>query len=415
MKVFIINFRHLKMGGIENTLYFTVKELLQEDVRIIWFCDKNYSLAEEYKDVFDNEKVEKYVFDTHGIRWGKLPKDFTLHENDEVKVYSFFFLDYLRMNLLKEKFPNVKIDNFYLVPHFTGAVYFPEEEKHILFRKKLYNHTKKIFNIMIANNELKCFAIKHLQTIQQKYDISISNSDDIIINLAEPIMDFDIDLVKAKAKRDNFKIVSVSRLEFPHKGYIMGLMDVFSVVAKKYPQISMDIVAYGVDEQRLLDKIDTLDDDVKRRINFIGKLSPYKLMEEYKSAHINISLAGCASRGAKMGVITLPCRHYTYDCEVYGYYHNCIEKILSTDVGESPIPYIEEVLNCSEDEFVKLSKAGYDAYSNKYHYVPNCLINYSTQNNIRISKLDIAYFKLYNLRCKFNYCSNKLRGKLCKK
>jgi hypothetical protein len=72
-------------------------------------------------------------------------------------------------------------------------------------------------------------------------------------------------------------------------------------------------------------------------------------------------VAGCCSHGARRGLVSIPARHYNYDGEVYGYLPGSKDLMVSDIPGEPAEKYIEEVLNMSEEKYLKKCKESYDA------------------------------------------------------
>ena len=93
----------------------------------------------------------------------------------------------------------------------------------------------------------------------------------------------------------------------------------------------------------------------------LGFIKPDDLAYYFDRAHINISVAGGMTEGAKNGVISIPTRHYSYACEVYGFLPESIERNLSDEPGQSVVPFIESVINMSNQDYVKYAKLSYDA------------------------------------------------------
>ena len=75
---------------------------------------------------------------------------------------------------------------------------------------------------------------------------------------------------KIDVSYQNRIIFTSSRADFPFKGYIFGLIDDFSRLSSKYPDIRLCIVCSGDsdDVQKVKDKIASFGEDVRSRIEF---------------------------------------------------------------------------------------------------------------------------------------------------
>ena len=103
----------------------------------------------------------------------------------------------------------------------------------------------------------------------------------------------------------------------------------YSAIVKlvhEYPHIKLLIIGDGPDKSILIELINSLDENVKNRICLRSPVTPAELSEIMRDCNLNVSVAGCATMGARCGVLTLPARHYNYDCEVYGFIPDSLGK-----------------------------------------------------------------------------------------
>ena len=97
-------------------------------------------------------------------------------------------------------------------------------------------------------------------------------------------------------------------------------------------------------------------------------------------------MAGCASAGAKIGLLTLPARHYTEKCEVYGFIPESKEMTTSEKPGKPAKDFIEYVINMNENEYLEKSKASYDCYN----YIVSSISDLYKNRDIKCYKLNTA-------------------------
>ena len=206
-----------------------------------------------------------------------------------------------------------------------------------------------------------------------------------------------LDKVGLKNRKNNFEIITCARFDFPHKGYIIGLVKAFNNLKFVYPQLTLTIVGYGEGEQYLKEIINELPDYSKKDINLLGKLLPHELQKAFCKATLNVGLAGALNVGARCALPSIPVRHYTYDCECYGFYENSGESALSTKPGDNIEDYISETVNCSDKEYVLHGLSAYKKANNNNNVDPEYIFKQHNRSNLPIfSKFDFLKFNFIN-------------------
>ena len=136
-KIVIINYKFLKVGGIENYIYQVVKRYLEAGVHIIWMRRKKLIISDLYKKIMtDENKVKSYLLTELQIQMlKKIPLE-NISQNDEIVILSFSCQDHARALKIKKDNRRLNIKALYLIPHFTGSVIYPEQD-FFIFRKKV--------------------------------------------------------------------------------------------------------------------------------------------------------------------------------------------------------------------------------------------------------------------------------------
>lgn len=360
-KIIVINYRNLDVGGIENYINDVVNVALKEDYEIWWLCDINPVISPIYK-VFHNKTIKKIYCNTHSIHWF-YHKNITFHDAKKIIILSFSFFDHLRaLELLKSLKCKEKIPLF-IMPHFTGGLLFPETNFK-LFRPMIRKLVANFYHKFIYSGEMMFMAKNHPVAIENAYNFSIDESLKILAPEFREIRAFDENRILSNYERNSFYIVSAGRLEFPHKGYLLGLIDVFEELKTKYPFLMLFIIGDGKDKKILFDKLKKLPINIQKDIIYHKSMPFEKLLDFYQKCNLSISVAGCASAGARIGLLTLPARHYTERCEVYGFIPESKYMTTSDKPGMPVKPFIEKVINMDKNEYIKMSKASYRCYNN---------------------------------------------------
>ena len=231
------------------------------------------------------------------------------------------------------------------MPHFTNNELFLENHfVNPIFKRNTYDTMREMYYYWYQTNQLLFCNKRHYETLQNVYKINFINPEQFLLKSVMRINDFNEIIVKERFNnRKNFNIISISRFEFPHKGYVLGLIDVFEKFSLKYKDARLKIVGSGPGEYLLKKRIEKLSTEIKNKISLVGELSPAYLEEYLKDMDINIGVAGSITTGISNSVLSIPVRHYSYNCECYGYFHNEKSQLINDTPGMDIFSYIEEV------------------------------------------------------------------------
>lgn len=391
----VILYDHMLTGGIENYIINLILACKKKGYRIIWISPVDRKIAPEFKDILLDDYITIINCYKRHMQWFKYD-DIVFNTNEIVRILSFTVFDFYRSEQIRKKYSKkCEMHSFYLIPHFTGNPYFIER----YFNGKMKSIIKKIMqskiNGMIKNNNIVFFSKRHIKSLSENYNIKINNADEKLLAPYINIEPFDYNNADERSERNNFNIITIGRFEFPHKGYIIGLVKTFAKLKQKYPFLTLNIIGYGDNEQQLLDVIKETSPKIQEDIKLIGQVSPLRLSEYFRKSHLNISVAGAVKDGAHCGVISLPARHYTYECEVYGYLPESKDSILSDIPGIPVDVFIEEVINMSKQNFIDMCKKSYDTFDTRETNNPLYILD---RKNIEIQKqisiVDIIFIRI---------------------
>lgn len=399
--ILLINYRNMGVGGIENYIYHVIKTALREEYEVIWLCDTHPIIAPIYESFFDTEKIKKIPCETHGFHWFR-HGDIVLSQYSRIIVISFNFLDHVRaLEFLKdcecaEKYP------LFLIPHYEGGLLFPETNfKRI--KKIVRKIAAKGYSSFIESGEVIFMASNHPDAIEKAYGIKIEEKNKkrapSFINKRE----FDEERIRHNYRNDVFTIIAAGRLEFPHKGYILGLIDVFCQLKNKYSFLRLRIIGDGIDKNILLKKLESLPQEIRADIKYEGMIPYDQLLDVYEKCNLSISIAGCATSSAMVGLLTLPARNYTEECEVYGFIPDSKNMTTSTEPGKPVREYIEQVIRMTEEEYVQRSRLSYECYEDSSVSIANLYSLLQSNTPYYPTKKDLYIYKILNFLEKVNY------------
>ena len=364
-KTFMFIKEDMAIGGIETYLIRTIKQLKSNGNRIIWICSKGRYIDNSFEKYLLDGKVEIYDVDFEDISWiNRLNIQFDVSE--EVCALAFNLFDFIFIEMIKDKYKKIEINSFFWVPHFKERGVFIEEFAPKVLQPLLRKYIGKIIYSMEQNNNIFYVNKSHLDALTRTYNYKVADEEKKLLKgVPIEILPFDNNLALKRSERETFNIITVGRVHFPHKAYILGLIKVYGEMKKKCDKLKLTIIGYGEDENKVSEEIEKLSQSAKSDVDFIGKVAYDDLRKHFENAHMNIGVASSIVDGAVTGLISVPVRHYTETCEGYGYLPQSKNCIVSSEPGRPIEEFIEEVINMDKQKYLELSKKAFDTYANE--------------------------------------------------
>ncbi len=391
------------IGGIETYVYKSIKEIIKKGDKAGWISNDFSKINPAFSALIGEKKV--YLIDRGKARQ-KIAQVCAEGEFVRINIITFCPRDFACAEILKKELKRLPINTFLFVPHFQGDFLYLEEGFQGNARNIVEKKLSTIYQKMEQNGNLLYFSRKHLAEYRKRYGCKESDFSHVSIPEISAKIEFNEDRVKAVFNQAEFTILSVSRLEFPHKGYVLGLVDAFESLCQEYESIRLIIVGDGDGMPILREKIDGLRKGVAQRIEIVGAVSPNELSAYYDRANVLISLAGCFTLGARRGVLSLPARHYTEKCEVYGYLPGSKDFSLADSNGYDVVPFLKEIINMSFNEYMKHCRDCYESFPIQNQKYFDRIENKS--KNV-LEKADIFYIKGLSLYNKVKYLLKRVK------
>lgn len=362
MKTLVVNFPVLKTGGIEDICYGLMKYSVQQGYRVIWLCRDPITIAESYKE-FVFAQVE--LIHANRLLTGKWRHGFiTFRREEEVTILSFTPFDMDNALKLREEFPEADMTPLYIVANTKGRFYFIEEYYFGSLRRWIFNRIKPLMQNWVDLNVVRFCSKLQIDSFEKHYSLSVSDAEHKIIKYLFAPTPLDKEQLQRKAKRNQFHLVTISRFDFPHKNYLLGLIKDYGKLKEKYTNLFLHIIGYGPGIDLVNREVARLSTVAQKDITFYGEVSKERFPELMREMHLNISVAGSVGVGAFQGVLSIPARNFCGDqCEVYGYLPESADMTTSTAEGEWALPYIEEVINMSEADYIQKCEESYKTYA----------------------------------------------------
>ena len=403
MKTLIVNWGALtKFGGIEKINYYLIKFMSEHDVRVIWLKNEKSPIGEAFKTVLYHENVEIVNVSSNHLFWFKHDK-INIRKDEQVVVVSYTVFDMLRALSLKEEFVGYDMTCFYTVPDTTGNFFFIERYFKGWLNRFVYRHIRQTLSNWNDAGLIFFCAPLQITSFEKNYHLVVDNPEDRLIKAMYAAAPLDEAALEERSlRKGKFNIITVGRFDFPHKGYMLGLVKAFGRLKPKYPQITLTIIGKGKDEQALKDAIEKLDEDYKKDIFMVGEVAHSQLPKYYEDKHLSVAVAGSTGDAAKNGVLSLVARnHYSDEGEVYGYYAENSGKAVSTDPGELVDRYIEEALQMPAEEYVSNIKTTYQMIGNRNVRPWMYFEEAQKAAKYEMSHSELTYYKIINYLRKF--------------
>lgn len=361
MKTLVVVYKCFNVGGIETNMANIMRNALNNGQRVIWICNSKIQYSDVFKPVLEHPNCKICPINFSALYPFNVPLlDISADDELFVTVFDVFRL-YFAFRL-RQKYHNNKVHIMYLVPNFTGELLYPES----VFCGAINRYIKKNFARIYGNayslRSVHFFAKRFYEVLQANYNITFIEPDKFRVPHVITREDFDDKQAQLNYHSKTFKIISAGRFDFPHKAYLLGLLDSYVELKKTYPQIQLIVIGGGNDKKQVVDKINAMPRKYQDDIKLLDPVPEQELVSIMKKCNLNISVAGCASMGARNGVVTLPARHYHEKCEVYGYFPE--SKLLTTETkpGKPVENFIVDLINSSEEEYVELARKAYHSF-----------------------------------------------------
>ena len=398
----------MKIGGIETYIYKLAKYVIHNKAFVMLILHRKGVVDSLYDDVFNSD----FSYIQRGnIKLEEVRERVKQWNISTIKIISFDMPSFAQGEKIKKGIKDLNIDTFIFIPHFKGEFIYLEENCCGPFKKAIQSVTQRIIRKMQNNYNILYFNQKHIDTLKDKYNICCDiDTNYFIPSHSIEKFDFDEERCIKLWQRKRFNIVSISRFEFPHKGYLIGLIGVYRKLKDKYPFITLTIGGYGPDQHVLENEILKLPEEIRKDVKLIGKVAPQKMKDFFDDANVNVSVAGCYLLGVKNGTLSIPARHYSYDCEVYGLSPEANEFAVSEKTGQNLYDLLEVVLNMPKDLYVKYCKESYESRNTMLEGSRNNIFNLTNKRaSHSLSVINIVFIDFISILKKI-----KLKLKLIK-
>ncbi len=330
---YIFYYRNMDIGGCQLLIQKIAAEMVRHGYQSIVVCQ---FISEDILNELKFSSVK--IFKSGAEKWynDSVLKEFLQKYNDtEVRILSFLWDDFCRLHMLKLE--DQKLLFYAIHPNAIVAATYSRNSILKIFRKLFLSSTlRKLFqnhSIVAMDKETIWSTAKYYNIKKLKLDIV-----HIPVDISED--DFNEKISTEKFKSDERVILAIARADFPFKGYLLGLIDLFKN-ERLLPNFKLIIVSYGNNYGILEEKYRNCSQKIQERITLFGRKSYVELKELFEQSHIYVGMGTTLLDASKYGTISIPVVPYSYEVRCHDFFHIC--NTVTLEDG-------------SEDNFIRLLK-----------------------------------------------------------
>lgn len=308
-KTFIIA-RYGIDGGTGTLSIRMTKWLTSNGYKVVYMCCENDNES-NFNELIKNSAT--IVTDSDRTYKNHFQK--TINTIDEYIVITYSFEEYLSVTKQKNIHENVRKVFCYVV-HGLMFGNIIETTSFINRLKKLYRcfYLRDYIRRIYLNGDLFFMDEDSVDKTQRILYLDFPNIEKSILRLPMEINDYRGDFkIKNVGKKEPFTILTISRMEFPFKGYILGLINAYVSLKEKGFNIKLIIIGDGLDRNIVIEKINDLNENIRQGIQLISRV-PYSMLGKYfKLSKLYIGMGTTILDAVNNSIPALAVDAYTYN------------------------------------------------------------------------------------------------------
>ena len=311
----LFDYQHFIKGGVETLILRLTSYYEANGNNIIICCE---DMIDEYKLLFSKTNVN--IISRNIINY-ELLKNINI-----VLTMNFedFFFYYCYANKYNMKYKNLL---YVVAPRTLSHSPFYTHKKANYIGCVIY---KKFVKRLFMNKNIIFMDEMCYRDSNNSLNFCEENSSLDFIPIPFDFPQFDIKKIDEKvfSRNKTFNILTVSRADYPYKGYHKGLIDIFKLISKKYSNVRLKIIA-SYDSEKSQKNIYMLKKWINesgcRNIELIEGLCYKELLTEYEKSHLYIGMGTTLIEAAANYNIVIAVEPYKYQCISVDYFHNKVD------------------------------------------------------------------------------------------
>lgn len=356
------------LGGGETLVMRMVRWLRRNEYRTMVMYNKTADLVPSLTAFFDEQGVERLIVPDLDGRSDML--DFTraraeFPKGSCVKILCFHSsFNFFAAQMLQHSLRECHVDVVHYIIHENDYCRnLSQRTSNPIIIDGFQRRYCKLVEGMEKNGNIAYMTAECRNHIFQTLGISDGNESPPIIRLGMEIAPYDEEKNRRRFRREHFTITATARLDFPTKGFLLGLVDEFEQVLAVHPSARLVLIGDGADEAELKKKVSA--SNAKDAITMTGAVLYEQLPWYLEQSNLCVSNGTGPLDAANTGLLSIVANFNTCDCLTTGYWCDDV-----TNVGyNGTIPahkLILKTIELSEDEYLSISRRNYEAFRQTY-------------------------------------------------
>jgi hypothetical protein len=338
------------LGGTETLIMRLLKWYKKKSYRVILLTEEKIEDLALLKDINEHIMDEYYTYDRREKKFKTVfGKRLSFSNTEIVAVISFTFFHFLKCFrwLENRERRNLFLYCIYIVHPYSNYILSP--------RAKPLNKLFKPLVSFLIKRKLVIFMDEETHDTCYNFYKLMQNHKSEIIRLPMEIIKNDT----CKSKNTELNLLTISRLEFPFKAYVLGLIDAFSRLVRENGNMKLTVIGYGDGEIIVKEKIMALVPDIQNKIKLIKQV-PYSEIGDYiDRCDVYIGMGTTILDAANHNKICITAVSYQKSDFSIGFFHDeglGLGGIYKEDLRLSYFHFydlLDQIVNLDESEFIE--------------------------------------------------------------
>lgn len=296
--------------------------------------------------------------------WKKTVQDICKRYN-HVIAFTYTLNNYYLLDSIK--FNNESINKYLYIVSTASIVRGVSNEKidsNKNYLCKISNRlNRKYIDFLYKNNHLLFMDELSLDIARKHLNLSFNGAEDNLF-----LLPYDVKKEPEFTFKSRNVIVTMARISFPFKGYILGLIDIFKRITVEY-DCELWIIGDGESRTVLDNKIKELPDHIKDKIKLFNSVSYDKIGDILVGAKVFVGMGTGILDASAFGLPCIAVSEHTYDClskgrfDIFPRFVGFGQRDSNThDIADE----IVEIFEMDRDTYIDLCKKNYKALIDNY-------------------------------------------------
>ena len=299
---------------------------------------------------------------------------------------------------IKHKYKRIKFDVFFYVVGAYDLCY----DMHPIFLKIAgkFRKSKKLIKRLLENNSLVFMddqCLEYTEKKRKEFDFATHCQIIRLPMVIPPEISFQ--KINQRFNQQHKKIITCTRMDFPFKEYVLGLIDSFEYILKFNENIELNIIGNGGGLDRLKEKINSKSQYVKDKIKLLPPVKYSELSNFFDEGYVYIGMGTTLLDACSVGLPCMLAYPYNEACETNGLFSEewgNLGNFGEKRRGESVVKYLLEILEMNRNEYYECSLKCYETYRMHYN-IDNIMSEWLKKENcLKKPILSYSEIVIYN-------------------